>query len=152
MKTAMMNDPSLLRTDTILSAFSRAKAKVAVVTAKDKLRKLLGSGVTRRSFSAEQEGHSVYSATLSECVFKRGLEMLQAERPDLMYLTTSDYIQHLYPPGSEEANRFYQMIDIQLIRFHGNNISLVITADHGMNSKTDAAGRPCVIYLQSILD
>ena len=38
----MMNDPKFLRADTILATFSRAGAKVAVVTAKDKLRKLLG--------------------------------------------------------------------------------------------------------------
>src|SRR5688572_32490901 len=40
----MMNDPKYLRAGTILAAFSNAGAKVAVVTAKDKLRKLLGHG------------------------------------------------------------------------------------------------------------
>ena len=38
----MMNDPRYLRVGTILAAFSAAGAKVAVITAKDKLRKLLG--------------------------------------------------------------------------------------------------------------
>src|SRR5689334_20293655 len=38
----MMNDPRYLRTGTILAAFADAGAKVAVVTAKDKLRTLLG--------------------------------------------------------------------------------------------------------------
>src|SRR5580698_9895441 len=38
----MMNDPRYLRCGTILAAFSDAGAKVAVITAKDKLRKLLG--------------------------------------------------------------------------------------------------------------
>ena len=38
----MMNDPRHLRVGTILAAFSDAGAKVAVITAKDKLRKLLG--------------------------------------------------------------------------------------------------------------
>src|SRR5271156_4605426 len=38
----MMNDPQYLRCGTILAAFSQAGAKVAVVTAKDKLRTLLG--------------------------------------------------------------------------------------------------------------
>src|SRR5688572_23831269 len=41
----MMNDPKFLRAETILAAFSKAGAKVAVVTAKDKLRRLLGKGL-----------------------------------------------------------------------------------------------------------
>ena len=50
----MMNDPKFLRAETILAAFSKAGAKVAVVTAKDKLRKLLGKGMTGICFSAEK--------------------------------------------------------------------------------------------------
>src|SRR4029434_10552496 len=38
----MMNDPKYLRCGTLLAAFADAGAKVAVVTAKDKLRTLLG--------------------------------------------------------------------------------------------------------------
>ncbi|MDH3663726.1 MAG: alkaline phosphatase family protein, partial [Alphaproteobacteria bacterium] len=41
----MMNDPKFLRAPTIFSAFQEAGAKIAVVTAKDKLRKLLGHGL-----------------------------------------------------------------------------------------------------------
>ena len=49
-----MNDPKYLRTGTILAEFSRAGAKVAVVTAKDKLRKLLGHQMKGVCFSAEK--------------------------------------------------------------------------------------------------
>ena len=42
----MMNDPSFLRAPTIFSAFEQAGARIAVITAKDKLRKLLGHGLT----------------------------------------------------------------------------------------------------------
>jgi len=69
-----------------------------------------------------------------------------------MYLSTSDYIQHLHAPGSREANEFYKVIDRELSEFHAGCATLVVTADHGMNSKTDAAGEPSVIFLQSILD
>jgi phosphonoacetate hydrolase len=152
MKAKMMNDPSLLRAETILAKFSRAGAKVAVVTAKDKLRNLLGYGVDGICVSAEQEGLPVYSPTLSQHVFRRGLNLLKADRPDLMYLSTSDYIQHLYPPGADEANYFYHLIDTELANFHNSNVTLVVTADHGMNAKTDNTGQPCAIFLQSILD
>ncbi len=152
LNATMMTDPSLLRAETILAAFSRHGAKVAVVTAKDKLRRLLAYGINGTCISAEQECVPIYSATLSEHVFKRALALLRSDRPDLMYLSTSDYVQHLHRPGSREANEFYRMIDSHLSEFHVNDVTLVITADHGMNSKTNAAGEPCVVFLQTLLD
>ena len=50
----MMNDPRYLRAGTILAAFSEAGAKVAVITAKDKLRKLLGHRMKGICFSSEK--------------------------------------------------------------------------------------------------
>ena len=42
---------------------------------------------------------SVYSAALSEFVFVAGVKLMEKERPDLMYLSTTDYIQHKAAPG-----------------------------------------------------
>src|SRR5690242_11366786 len=55
----MMNDPKFLRVGTILAALQGVSAKVAVVTAKDKLRGLLGKGLVLApgkavSFSSEK--------------------------------------------------------------------------------------------------
>ena len=50
----MMNDPKYLRAETILAAFAGAGARLAVVTAKDKLRRLLGHGMTGICFSSEK--------------------------------------------------------------------------------------------------
>jgi len=50
----MMNDARFLRTGTILAAFSHRGAKVAAVTAKDKLRGLLGHRLQGICFSAEK--------------------------------------------------------------------------------------------------
>src|SRR2546426_309980 len=50
----MMNDPKFLRCETILAALSHAGARVAVVTAKDKLRRLLGHGMQGICFSSEK--------------------------------------------------------------------------------------------------
>jgi phosphonoacetate hydrolase len=54
----MMNDPKWLRAPTILAALNRAGKTCAVVTAKDKLRQLLGKGMaigpTGICFSSEQ--------------------------------------------------------------------------------------------------
>jgi phosphonoacetate hydrolase len=168
----MMNDPRYLRVGTILAAFADAGAKVAVITAKDKLRKLLGHQMKGICFSSEKadqltlaengiEGMiervgmpvpSVYSAELSEFVFVAGVKLMERERPDLMYLSTTDYIQHKAAPGTPVANAFYAMMDKNLARLDELGATVVVTADHGMNAKHGEDGQPNVIYLQDTLD
>jgi phosphonoacetate hydrolase len=150
--TVMMNDASYLTAETILSAFSRAGASVAVVTAKDKLRRLLGHGVSGTCLSVEAAGVDVYSARLSERALEEGARLLATAAPDLMYLSTSDYVQHKHPPGDAEANRFYGAIDRTLAEIDRLGATLVITADHGMRAKTDSAGTVRAVYLQDVLD
>lgn len=151
-RAVMMNNASLLRAETIPAAFARAGAKVAIITAKDKLRHLLGAGLEGICHSAEQKGQSVYSAALSEYVLRRGVELMRSFRPSIMYLSTSDYVQHSQPPGSGEANRFYAAIDYELAELDRTGAIVVITADHGMNDKTDEHGRPNAVFLQTPLD
>ena len=168
----MMNDPRYLRAGTILAAFARAGAKVAVITAKDKLRRLLGYQMQGICFSSEKADQvtltdngiedvvervgmpvpSVYSAQLSEFVFLAGVKLMEKERPDLMYLSTTDYVQHKAAPGTPAANDFYAMMDRNLARLDALGATIVLTADHGMNAKHGADGRPNVIYLQDHLD
>jgi phosphonoacetate hydrolase len=168
----MMNDPKYLRAGTLLAAFADAGARLAVVTAKDKLRRMLGHGMTGICFSSEKANEtteaehgiadamtlvglplpSVYSAALSEFVFAAGVKLMESVRPDIMYLSTTDYVQHKHAPGTPEANAFYRMMDGYLARLGGLGATVALTADHGMNAKTDAAGAPNVIYLQDLLD
>lgn len=151
-QAVMMNDASFLRAPTILAAFADAGASVAAVTAKDKLRALLGAGWKGTCVSAEHEGVPVYSARLSEHVLRRGVEIMSADRPDLLYLSTSDFVQHAHAPGSSEANRFFGAIDAHLAALDRLDTTLVVTADHGMNAKTDAGGRPRIVFLQRLCD
>ena len=95
---------------------------------------------------------SVYSAELSEFVFAAGVKLAESRRPDVMYLSTTDYIQHKAAPGIAAANDFYAMMDRYLARLDALGATIVLTADHGMNAKTDAFGAPNVIYLQDVLD
>ena len=173
----MMNDPAFLRCGTILAAFAQAGARVAAVTAKDKLRALLGCGLQpardgSMCFSAEKADRatlddngvdgvlelvgmalpSVYSAALSEFVLAAGARLAESGSWDLLYLSTTDYIQHQHAPGTPTANAFYAMLDRYLARLDAAGAILAITADHGMSAKHDAAGRPNVIYLQTLLD
>jgi phosphonoacetate hydrolase len=159
----MMNDPKYLRVGTILAAFADAGAKVAAVTAKDKLRRLLGKGLKGTCFSSEKADAatvdlvgmpvpSVYSAELSEFVFAAGVALMRRDRPDLMYLSTTDYVQHKAPPGSPGANAFYRMMDGYLAQLDALGALIGLTADHGMNDKFGADGKPNVVYLQDVLD
>jgi phosphonoacetate hydrolase len=171
-KEVMMNDPSYLRAGTILAALSAAGAKVAVVTAKDKLRTLLGHQMSGICFSAEKADQatladggidhvlelvgkpvpSVYSADLSEFVFAAGVKLMEKHRPDLMYLSTTDYVQHKCAPGTQGANDFYAMMDGYLAQLDQLGAVIALTADHGMSPKTDAAGKPRIVFLQEVLD
>ncbi len=176
-KEVMMNEVRFLRAPTLFSRFYEAGAKVAVVTAKDKLRALLGAGLRfdedrARSFSAERADSTtlaengvdkasawlgmpqpeVYSAELSEFVFVAGVKLLKEWQPDVMFLTTTDYVQHKHGPGTPEANRFYTMFDSYLTQLDAMGATIVITADHGMKPKHKADGTPSVIYAQDILD
>jgi phosphonoacetate hydrolase len=168
----MMNDPKWLRAPTLLAALADAGCTVAVVTAKDKLRRLLGHKMRGICFSAEKAGDvtltehgiadvlglvglpvpDVYSAALSEFVFAAGVRLMQTRRPDVMYLSTTDYVQHKHAPGSEAANAFYRMMDGYLATLDELGCAVVVTADHGMNAKTRLDATPNVVYLQDILD
>jgi phosphonoacetate hydrolase len=173
----MMNDARFLRAPTIMSAFHEAGAKVAVVTAKDKLRTLLGNGLDFSggraiAFSSERADKAtladngiadvparvgmpvpdVYSARLSEFVMAAGVSLLKRERPDLMYLSTTDYVQHKAAPGTPAANDFYAMMDRYVGELDALGCVLAITADHGMNDKHLPNGEPDVIYLQDVFD
>jgi phosphonoacetate hydrolase len=168
----MMNDPRYLRAPTLLATLADRGAKVAVVTAKDKLRALLGHRMTGICFSAEKADTvtremngiadalslvgmpvpSVYSAELSEFVFAAGVRLLERERPDVTYLSTTDYIQHKAAPGTSGANAFYAMMDRYLRALDELGALIVLTADHGMNAKTDAFGAPNIVFLQDVLD
>ena len=168
----MMNDPKWLRAPTVLAAMADAGKKVAVVTAKDKLRTLLGHQMRGICFSAEKADKatladngiddvlakvgrplaSVYSADLSEFVFAAGVWLMAHEKPDLMYLSTTDYIQHKFAPGTDGANAFYAMMDSYLQQLEDMGCIIALTADHGMNAKTGMDGKPDVLYLQDMLD
>lgn len=151
-RAVMMNDASFLRAPTILCASVQAGARVRAIVAKDKLRQLIGAGLSGACASAEQDGVPVYSPELSLHVLRRGVDVMRTARPDVMYLSTSDFIQHTHAPGTEAANSFYREVDEQLARLDDLGVRLVVTADHGMSAKTDVRGRPQIVFLQGLCD
>jgi phosphonoacetate hydrolase len=169
----MMDQPEFLRADSILARFSEHGAKVVAITAKNKLAKILAyklqHGITFSSERADKctkKDNGIddclayvgmplpneYSADLSLFVLEAGVKILEREKPDLMYLSLSDYIQHKYAPGSKEANEFYAGIDRALGRMAALGATIGLTADHGMNDKSKADGSPNIVFLQDVLD
>ena len=171
----MMNSSRYLRAPTIFPAAAMAGRKVAVVTAKEKLRDIFAAGLIERggiAFSSEKAGQAmrkthgiegveevvgqatppIYSADASLYVLRAGVALLQNGTADFLYLSTTDYMQHKYAPGASEALEFYAAIDRELGRLLERGAIVGLTADHGMNAKQKPDGSPNVIYVESELN
>lgn len=178
-EAVVMTGPELLRSRTIIAEFADAGAKVVAITAKDKLRKQLGKDLDLArgniSFSSEKADcctleengienvldlvgmplPDMYSMDLSLFVLEAGVKLLEQggnRRPDLMFLSLTDYIQHKHAPGDPVANEFYRRLDEKFGQLAALGAVVALTADHGMNDKSTLDGRPNVIFLQDILD
>ena len=168
----MMTDPALVRCDTILALMSQAGVPTAAVTAKDKLRRMLGHGMRGISFSSEAADGAIlaengieaverlvgrpkpdmYSADLSLFVLDAGIRLVEQGRARLLYLSLSDYVQHGHAPDEPEALDFHRELDRRLARLAELDCVVALTADHGMNDKALADGRPHVLLLEDILN
>ncbi len=172
----VMTGPELLRADSIMSKFSQHGAKVASITSKDKLRKQLQKNMDLSngsvSFSAqfadqcsmEENGienvlsyvdqplPDMYSAELSLFVIDAGIKLLEERRPDILYLSLTDFIQHGHAPGTPISDKFYKDLDARFGRLVELGAHVGLIADHGMNDKADENGVAQVIWLQDVLD
>jgi len=172
-KEVMMNSAVFLRAETIFSAAQKAGRRVAVVTAKEKLRDIFASGLiglggiafsSEKAREAKRGTHGIdaveslvgsappiYSGEASLYVLKAGVKLIERGAADFLYLSTTDFMQHKFAPEAAEAVEFYAGIDEQLGHLLALGAVVGITADHGMNAKQKADGSPNVIYLESEL-
>jgi phosphonoacetate hydrolase len=177
-ETVMMLDAALMRAPTILAGLAGAGSRVAVVTAKDKLRKALAHGLmladerSAIAFSAEfadastEAEHGIadaaafvglpkpaqYSAELSLFVLDAGIRLIEAGRADVLYLSLSDYVQHKHAPEAPEALAFMADVDQRLGRLIELGAIVGVTADHGMTDMAGPDGAPSVVYIGDVLD
>jgi phosphonoacetate hydrolase len=172
----MMTDPAMLRVPTLLAAMSQAGVATAAITAKDKLRRMLGHGVALDHggicFSSEfadrctlaehgidnleelvgRPKPDMYSADLSLFVLDAGIRLVEEGRAELLYLSLSDYVQHGHAPDEPEALDFHRALDQRIARLMERGCVVGVTADHGMNDKALPDGRPHVIFLEDVLN
>ncbi|MBB3773763.1 phosphonoacetate hydrolase [Angulomicrobium tetraedrale] len=168
----MMLDDRPMTAETILSAFSQEGAAVVAITAKDKLRKALARNLRGIAFSSQHAdettmgehgiidvpglvGRAVpdqYSEDLSLYVLDAGIALVAAKRPDLVYLSLSDYVQHKHAPGTPEADAFMVAVDERLAKLLDLGAVVGVVADHGMSDMSTAEGTPNVIYVGDRLE
>ena len=170
----MMNSPEFRRCDTLLTAAADVGRKVAFITAKEKLRTVLGDGIVERGgivFSSEKvdeakaQTHGVdnaesiigkprpeiYSGDASVYVLEAGAALVEQGRADFLYLSLTDFMQHKFAPEQTESLDFHAQLDTQLGRLLGAGCVVAATADHGMNAKNNSDGEPNVIYVETLL-
>lgn len=168
----MMNSASYLRVDTILAAAAGAGRKVAVVTAKEKLRDILSHKMEGIAFSAEKAALAkkathgiddvetvtgcktpeIYSADASLFVLRAGVALIEKGLADFLYLSLTDYMQHTYAPEHEASLSFYADMDHEFGRLLATGAIIGATPDHGMNAKVDANGKPNVLFVEDMLE
>ncbi|KAJ1712964.1 alkaline-phosphatase-like protein [Aspergillus flavus] len=150
-KETMICDDSLLRGSTLLEQMSQHGVRVAAITAKDKLRKILAHGLKGDAvcFSAEKASE----CTLAEngIADMLALRYCKEDKSDFLYLMLSGYVQHKHGPGSPEADDFVKAMDDRLAKLAVMAIVGVV-GDHGMSRKSNDAGEPDVLFLEDVLD
>jgi phosphonoacetate hydrolase len=171
-REVMITDASLMRCETILAQMSHSGVPTAAITAKDKLRKMLGRNLTGISFSSERADQAttaengitgveglvgrpkpdLYSADLSLYVLDAGIRLLERHAAELVYLSLSDYVQHAHAPGEPEADSFHRAVDEKVHRMVDLGAVVGLVADHGMNDKAKPDGEPNVVFLEDELD
>lgn len=167
----MMNSSEYLRAETILAAAANAGRKVAVVTAKEKLRDILSYKMKGIAISAEKanqakkETHgiddvekivgyktpAIYSADASLFVLRAGVAFIEKGLSDFLYLSLTDYMQHTYSPETEESLDFYEAMDKEIGKLLELGAIIGATADHGMNAKIKEDGTPNVLFIEDML-
>lgn len=170
-----MNEPRFMRVPTLFERMEQAGVRTLCVTAKDKLRAMLGAvregGPAPISLSAERaheqalpgeapgsilaavgrKNPSIYDWDISHYAMEMGLALHEQAKATLLYVSLTDYVQHKQAPRGEMANRFYRRFDELLGEYVDQGFSCGLTADHGMNDKTAKDGSPDVRYLEDVL-
>ena len=176
-EAVVMTGPELMRSRTVFDIVSKAGVKTVVVTAKDKLRQQLGKDLDVSAgnvcFSSQHADRctmdengiddalafvgqplpDMYSEDLSLFVLDAGIKFLeQDDRPGLLYLSLTDYVQHKYAPDHPQALGFLKALDDRFARLLQLGAIVAFVADHGMKDKCAADGSYNIVYLQDVLD
>lgn len=144
-RASFMSTPDFLTCNTLLDEASRRNLKTAFLTAKEKLRLLLGTRASI-SFSVEKplprlveelgKPPDIYSLESSIWLLDAMLRIIDTQRPSITYVATTDFVPHMFSPQSEEAKEYMEKVDERLGSLIEKNLIIGIVSDHGMNDKS----------------
>lgn len=134
--------------------FETAKAskfadKTALFVTKKKLLRMLAAG-TDIAVAAEAPPaeyiqmagpvEQIYSAEINWWLLRAVRETLRRDDPELVYCSTTDWVQHKYAPNAEPSQQHLATLDTIIGEIVDDNPEreIYITADHGMLDKTTA--------------
>jgi phosphonoacetate hydrolase len=156
-----MESAEFVESETMFQRAEVTGARSLLVTAKDKLRRLLSDGATL-SVSSEQpsewvvqevgEPPPIYSLEVNKWVMDAARLILAREPFDLVYLATTDYAMHTYAPGEPESIKHLGMLDEAIAKLVESlaEVQILITADHGMSSKNRMIDLPAELARHGI--
>jgi len=148
-KEVYMESSKFILVDTMFRRLAKKGGKSILLTAKDKLKKLIQDGATIAE-SAESPSSwlveiigappDIYSLEVNHWLFQAAISVLRRDAPDFLYLTTTDYMTHKMAPENDRSQWNINQLDrlIGDILNISSDIEIVVTADHGMGPKTHA--------------
>ncbi|MGQ9632056.1 MAG: alkaline phosphatase family protein [bacterium] len=153
-----MDDASFIKEKLVFELAREAGKHTALVTAKEKLTRLLNRGLDfwmdmshYPSDLGEDAGGppGIYTPEINLWTLNMAEEILRRENPDLMYVATTDYIEHKCAPGDPEMIQQIKDLDEIIGRIVGSldlsRTLVVILADHGMRWKRRAVNLRAVL-------
>ena len=143
-----MESPEFLLRPTIFEQARSRGIRSAFVTSKEKLMFLSRGAdfaVAAENPDAESAtllgpAQDVYSADINYWSFRAARHYLKEGQCQLVYVATTDYMMHTYPPEDERSQAHLRTVDEllgQILDDHGS-LEVYLTADHGMSAKSDA--------------
>ncbi|MCE2462415.1 MAG: alkaline phosphatase family protein [Dehalococcoidia bacterium] len=136
-----------IMSETIFQRARRQGKTSTLVTSKDKLRTLLSNGVTTTVSSEQPPGWvvegigpapEIYSLEVNGWAIKAAGYVMTQRPADVVYIATTDYAMHTYRPDHSQSRKHMAIIDNaigELVEAHPD-VTLLVTADHGMSGKT----------------
>jgi phosphonoacetate hydrolase len=153
-----MEQVSFVREPLLFERLRAAGWSTALVTAKEKLTKLLRRGLDhcvdmtahpdayRRAAGAPPD---IFSLEINLWVLWMAREVASDLRPDFLYVATTDYPQHKLAPDEPAMQAYLAAQDEALGRlldvYDLDETVVVLTADHGMNAKPRSLSPVCVL-------
>lgn len=141
-----MESPDMIRAPMLAERVATAGGRVAAISSKAKLGAIIGRD-THSTFSVEQPlpwvvdalgaPPPIYSFEANLWLLRAARLVMERDHPDFFYITTTDYLSHMLPPDAPEARVTFTESDrlVGALIEGIPDLSIAITADHGMNAK-----------------